>query len=223
MTTSPRHDLYAPVHAGLRALLRELVAITAHAPDAPEHLLPAIRDRVRRATAFLREHAEHEDDHVGPLIAAAAPALARSLDGDHACLHRGLDQLDARAERLVVAPRAARASIAGSLHAELCAMVDDQDRHMRREETEVCRALWAVYDDATLEAAGAAIQADIPLPRMVEWLEILLPAWSADAVAGMLAGIRAGAPAFVSDAIFTEARRILGARWTDLPAELTAA
>lgn len=219
---SPRHDLYTMIHKGVRALLAELAMEVAHAATSSDSDAARLRHRVARAVAFQREHAEHEDTHVAPLIERAAPALFAALTHEHAALERRLDRVLALAVRLSATAQPARREIGCALHGEVLALIEDQLRHMRREETEVNDALWSAYDDETLAAISQAIQRDIPLPRLIDWLEILLPALSFDERLALLGGIRADAPHLVAGAVFDASREILGESWPDLAARLRA-
>jgi hypothetical protein len=192
---NPRVDLFTRVHKGLRALLSSLADDVTRARPGD----PSLRARVDRAVGFLREHAMHEDNHIMPLVAACAPEVHRALSEDHAAL-------EALHDRLVAGPTA------GDLQRDVLALVEGHFNHMRREETQASAALWEAYSDAELGAASSAIQRAIPLPRMIEWIGLFLPAWTPDERAGWAAAVRAGAPPAVADALLAEAERILGPR-----------
>jgi len=223
MTTSPRLDLYAPIHKGLRLLLTDLTARVARAPSSDDVGAARIRAAVVRAVDFLREHAAHEDAHVEPLYLTAAPELARELRGDHRGFERREDALLAQVDHLVTARGTERSAIGAALQAELIAYVQLQFQHMRREETAGNAALWAGYDDVRLSQVHLAITSSIPPERTLEWLEVFLPAWTVEEAGTLLADVRATAPRAFADRVFAAARRILGDRWDRLPVDLRAA
>ncbi|MCB9564474.1 MAG: hemerythrin domain-containing protein [Kofleriaceae bacterium] len=221
--TTPRVDLYTPIHKALRRLLSTLADDVAGADRASADHAETIHARVTRAVDFLDEHAHHEDRHLEPRLIAADPDLAEALAATHRALHPRHVALRVRAAAFARAGDATRAALGAALRDDVLAVVEAQFLHMRQEEVEGNAALWRAFDDDALIATRAALQADIPLPRYLEWVAIMLPAWSTDECGAMLRAVRGAAPPAVADAIFAVARDVLGPTWAELSPHLAAA
>lgn len=185
-SNAPRPDLFTPIHKALRRSLY-LTAVDLGGTDfADAGAVARAHVAVDACLGFLREHAEHEDHHVLPRIAALAPALAEQLATEHPALERAAIEVD------VLWPRLAMATVSGpaevvdhevtchGLGAELArrfqALVAAQLRHMEREEREVNALFWAHLTDVQLGEMQQAILADIPAARAAEWFALLGPA-----------------------------------------------
>ncbi len=177
MTT--RFDLFTTIHKALRAALFDALQRVARCDPASADDAADVAATVRRLAGFLGEHADHEDREVLPELAQVSGELAADLQGGHARV-RGLEHESARlAERLADAPPAERGSLLRRLHEALGSLVAEQLLHMKREENEVNRMLWAHRTDEQLLALHGRILSAIPPVRVGEWLEIMLPAVNA--------------------------------------------
>ncbi len=174
MTT--RFDLFTPVHKALRAALFDAMQQVARCDFALAPEAAAVAAALLRLSGFLSEHADHEDREILPEVARLSGELAADLQAAHARVG-GLEHEVVRlAERLEGAPPVERLSLGRRLHDALGTLVAEQLLHMRREETEVNRLLWAHRTDAELVELHGRVVAAIPPARMQEWFALLLPA-----------------------------------------------
>jgi hypothetical protein len=127
---------------------------------------------------LVREHAEHEDRHVVPVVAGFDPALGQALMVDHPRLERAAIAVDSLWPRLPPADVPTRVRLGGELRRRFHAFVAMQLEHMNREENEVTEVLWANLSDAELMAISGRIIASIPPARMAEWVDLMLPVLS---------------------------------------------
>lgn len=174
MTT--RFDLFTPIHKALRALLFDAMQQVARCDFALAPEAAAVAAALLRLSGFLAEHADHEERVILPEIARLSGELATDLRAAHARVG-GLEHEVVRlAERLAGAAPKERLSLGRRLHDALGTLLAEQLLHLKREETELNRLLWAHRTDAELAALHERIVAAIPPARLQEWLALLLPA-----------------------------------------------
>jgi hypothetical protein len=174
MTT--RFDLFTPIHKALRAALFDAMQQVARCDFARAPEAAAVAAALLHLSGFLSEHADHEDRVLLPEVARLCGVLAADLQAAHARVG-GLEQEVLRlSERLAGASPAERLSLGRRLHDSLGTLIAEQLLHMKREEVEVNRLLWAHCSDAELLELHGRVVAAIPPARMQEWLALLLPA-----------------------------------------------
>jgi hypothetical protein len=213
-----RIDLFGTVHKGLRAELFGAVALAARTDFAAAPEAARVAAAARRLAGLLGEHAEHEDAVVLPELAALVPELHAAIAADHSrleALHVEVVSLADRLERAATA--AERDPVGRRLHDRLGRLAAEHLLHMRREEEEVLRALWAHRSDEALAILHGRILARIPPARMATWLAVILGAASLPEQARLVGSVRAA----VADPAFAEltapARAALGeAGWRDV-------
>lgn len=169
----PKIDLYRNVHMGQRQRLFTL-AIELGSADATG--LSALADRCLAMTRELREHAEHEDSFVHPLLRERVPEAAKALDNEHGDLEIALDDLDAQARRLPDAPPERRDEALHRVYLALNGLISAYLAHLDAEETIAMPALHEQCTDEELQRAMHAFQASrTPEQRMTD-LRRMLPA-----------------------------------------------
>src|SRR5262245_66571403 len=91
---APRFDLFTPIHKSLRRLMFD-AAVTLGRTDfgSPEETTAAAR-AVTVCLEFLRQHAEHEDRRVVPVIARLSPGLAATIALEPPELERAAAEAD---------------------------------------------------------------------------------------------------------------------------------
>ncbi|MCK8677006.1 hemerythrin domain-containing protein [Streptomyces lichenis] len=196
----PRIDLYRNVHMGQRARLFALAVELGAADGADQAVAEEFADRALAMTAELREHADHEDTHIHPLLRERAPAAADALDAEHIRLDAALAALDERARAFPKAGSDARAGSeaqagsdaragseaqAGSdaraeaqhaLYLAVNELISAYLAHLHAEETVAMPALWAAYGDGDLGAVFGGFQATRSPEQRLGDLRGMLPA-----------------------------------------------
>jgi hypothetical protein len=156
-----RTDFYTVVHKGLRKRLFEAV-ILAGATDYAE---PEDRARlgqvVGEVVTALRQHAEHEEEFLHPILAEVLPEAAQSLEAEHAEHHRALDDVE-RAFEVAVAERTEPAG--HRAYRTLARFTAQFLAHVEEEEAGQPR-LWELVDEARLAAAMTAFKRSRMLQR----------------------------------------------------------
>ncbi|MEU6057885.1 hemerythrin domain-containing protein [Streptomyces sp. NPDC047097] len=184
----PRIDLYRNIHMGQRARLFALAVELGAADGADQAVAEEFADRALAMTAELREHADHEDTHIHPLLRERAPAAADALDAEHIRLDAALAALDERARAFPKAgshTRAgsdaqagsdARAEAQHALYLAVNELISAYLAHLHAEETVAMPALWAAYGDGELGAVFGGFQATRSPEQRLGDLRGMLPA-----------------------------------------------
>jgi hypothetical protein len=182
-----RIDLMTPFHKGLRRALYDTALTLARTDFSTAEQVSAAQEAVATCFEYLREHAEHEDRHLVPLLAGFDPELAATIEAAHPHLERLAIAIDSLWPRLAPLDGPARAALGAELLRRFQTFVAEQLLHMDLEERRVLAALWEHMSDAELGALGARISATVPPLRMQKWGALLGGALSAPELAAMQA------------------------------------
>jgi hypothetical protein len=205
-----RADLYSTVHKALRARLFDLALELGRSDFANPGDVRIVLEAYRRTVAFLREHHQHEETFCEPALAAVEPELVAANARQHAAIDAALAEMDDLAGALETTHGDDRAAVGRLLETRLTRFVSDYLAHMSHEETVLQPAFWAHLTDEEIGAMRGRIQGSMPPGRFAEWLEIMLPAINLDERAGMLGGMKRGAPREVLEVAAAVGERVLG-------------
>lgn len=202
-----RHDLYAPIHKGLRLALSDLLVRLGQAdftdPTATADLLGALR----RQVALSEGHLHHEEACIHTALEARAPGSTLTLDADHDHHRRTFVSLESAMAAIEAEPAEDRAAPARALYLAFSQFVAADLAHMAEEELVVLPLLHRLFSDEELIAIEAAIVGAIPPEKTMAYLGLMVPAMNPAERAGFLAFVRAGAPAEAFDAMLDMAVR----------------
>ncbi|MEU6082981.1 hemerythrin domain-containing protein [Streptomyces sp. NPDC047108] len=149
----PKIDLYRNVHMGQRARLFALAVDVGSADVADPKAVSEVIDRCLAMTGELREHADHEDTFIHPLLRDRAPQAAAALDAEHLRLDAALAELDAHAGALPLTPAAERPDAQHRLYLALNELISAYLAHLHAEETVAMPALRNSCGEDELRAA----------------------------------------------------------------------
>jgi Hemerythrin HHE cation binding domain len=221
--SSDRPNPYAVVHKGIRALMLRLVEEAGKTDYAEAPTVAVLRVEAENVFRVLESHAEHEDRFVAPLIRAADPSLARSLDAEHGEQPRKLADLRAALDGVLSAPPSEARGRGHAFTVAVSRFVGESMAHMADEEERAMPALWSALDDASIAEVHKALVESIPPAERLRAAAWMLPAMNAEERLQLLSELRSTAPAGALEAILSVARRVLDpAAWTRLEAALSA-
>jgi len=169
MTNTPRHDMFTPIHKGLRRTMFETAMRLGRTDYGSLEDVAAAQRELVTCMTYLREHAEHEDRHVIPRLAEIAPELAAELEAAHPQLEHAALDIECMGQRLAALPPAEREALGGELLRRFHGLIADQIRHMEREERQANAAFWAAMDDGEMAGISRTIVSTIEPARMDEW------------------------------------------------------
>jgi hypothetical protein len=216
MQTSPRYDIYAFIHKGLRAFMAHtLLRVGELDPLDPDE----VADVTQGVAALLDiccKHMRHENDVVHAAMEARRPGSAGTMAEEHVQHER-----DIAALRQLLARVPGNAPAAQDLYRALSVFVAHNLVHMHREETQHNQVLWETHSDDeiyALEHRIVASQAPEDARLALRWM---LPHMNPAERAVMLQGMRAAAPPAVFQDVLGLVRPLLGGRgWHKLSAAL---
>lgn len=194
MNTSSRYNIYAPVHKALRLFMTDTLAGLSRLDlDDPQDLAAGL-DQLEALLDAASRHLQHENDFIHPAIEERCPGLSGRIATEHQEHLDAIATLRAAAAALRAEPEAAAAH---RLYRQLATFMAENFEHMEVEETRHNQALWAAYDDASLQAIEDHILASLGPQEMSQWLRWMLPAFNPTERARLIAGLPAQAQASV--------------------------
>jgi hypothetical protein len=202
-----RHDLYGPIHKGLRFALSGLLADLGATDFADETAARAIAARLRVQMKLSADHLRHEEEHVHGALEARAPGATKRLEHAHREHDEAFATIGTLLEALERGPEPLRPRVGRELYLRFSEFVADDFAHMAEEERVTQPLLHSLFTDAELIAIEGAIVASIPPAEMMLNLRVMLPAASRPERAAFLGFMRAGAPAEVFAAVLEHAAR----------------
>lgn len=203
---APRVDMYSGIHKALRALMADTLLAVGRM-DVDDTLETAhVTQRVLELLDFCGNHLKHENDFVHKAIEARAPGASEQIAHEHDDHLRHIAQLADRVRALRDCDAAQKAEEATALYRELALFIAENFQHMHVEETAHNAVLWARYTDAELMAIHDALVASIPPEEMMFTARWLVPFMNPRERMGMLAGMKANAPAPAFQAIIDTVR-----------------
>jgi hypothetical protein len=192
-----RHDLYGPVHKGLRLALCELGTRMARVdfadPEQSREMLAALR----RQLALGASHLAHEEHHIHAALEARAPGSTVTLEADHDHHRRAFEALDAAIQAVEAARGEAARRLGRDLYLRFTQFVAADYAHMAEEEMVVLPLLHRLFSDAELIAIEGAIVGSLPPEEAMAFMKLMIPAMNAPERIGFLGFVRATAPAEV--------------------------
>lgn len=211
-TATPRHDIYALIHKGLRACMTHVLVSVGRLDWTDSDDVAAAMDDVNELMLFCRSHVEKESTYVHAAMEARRPGSAGTADGDHVHHLRDIDALTAQAFTIRMLPVLRREDAVRNLYRELARFVAENIEHMAMEESDHNRVLWDTHSDEEILAIEHAIvvsQTPQDAQRSLRWM---LTAMQPTERAGFLGAIRQDAPAEVFHGVLQMLRTLLPER-----------
>lgn len=174
---SSRPDILTPIHKGLELLMFETATLLGRTDFTSDAEAARAEQEVRRFLGLSREHVDHEDRWVAPVLERYAPVLASTMLAEHVELTRAETDVESLCQRLRgAADGTVRLELGGELRRTFDLLLAQQLRHMTWEEREVNAALWgALTDGEVLEIAHNVVAAIGPA-HMKDWDALVLAA-----------------------------------------------
>ena len=206
----PRVDLYKNVHMGQRARLFGLAVELGAACAAKPGALADLAERCLAMVQELREHADHEDTYIHPLLRERAPEAADALDAEHVRLDAVLATLGHRARTLPTVHAEALPAAQHDLYLALNELIGAYLAHLHAEETVAMPALWERCTDDELGAVFDAFRASRTHEDGVADLRRMLPFLPPGTRAAIVRAVLDGSPAEQADRILDAVSATLG-------------
>jgi len=171
-----RVDLASTIHKCVRKLLFEQAMQFARCDFRDETSCREACAALDRSFVMLREHADHEDAVVFPVLFELDPGLGCEAARQHRSLEQHMRGIEHSAVALRLATSAERRHIGKELSQRFNLFIAAQLAHLSFEENECNQALWRSKTDAELLQLQHSIRERIPPARGKVWLELMLVA-----------------------------------------------
>lgn len=207
MPAQPRYDFYGPIHKGLRLGLSHLLLRLGSQDFADPVGTADLLADLRAQLALSAAHLAHEETCLHRALEARLPGAARTLEDQH----RGHEVRFAQLARLMAglenAAVAERPAHGHRLYLAFSAFVAEDFHHMHEEETVTGPVLRQLFSDEDLQAIEMTIIASLTPEENIAYMRLMLPAMTPAERAGLLSGMKAGAPAEAFAAVIERAAR----------------
>ena len=202
-----RHDLYGPIHKGLRLALSNLVIRIGSTdfadPEAARETIAALR----RQMVLSATHLAHEEEHIHAALEARAEGASLTLAADHDHHRRAFGEIETAMQAIEAAPAADRAALGRQLYLAFTQFVAADFAHMAEEEMVTLPLLHRLFTDEELIAIEGGIVAALPPEKVIAYMQLAIPAMNGPERVRFLAFVRGGAPAEAFEAILNFAVR----------------
>lgn len=202
MDTTPRFDIYAPIHKALRLFMTDTLRRVSRLDLDDAEDLEAGVAQIDALLEAASRHLQHENDFIHPAIEERHGGLSSRIAAEHREHLDTIATLRTQAAALLAKPAAGAVH---RLYRQLAAFIAENFEHMDVEETRHNQALWAAYGDAELQAIEGRILASIGPQEMSQWLRWMLPAFNPTERAQLIAGL----PAEARAPVLADARAVL--------------
>ncbi len=207
--TAPRFDIYATIHKGVRLMLADLVTSAGRVDPGDAASVQRLVDKVEAAADFCLSHLEHENAFLHTALERLQPGTSQRIATEHVEHERDIEALRRHARALPDCTAEERPAACHALYHAVSLFAAHNLAHMHLEETEHNAVLWAHLDDAGIMAIHGQLLASLTPAEMTMSLRWMLPALSPAERLGMLAGMKAKAPAPVFGVVLALARERL--------------
>jgi hemerythrin-like domain-containing protein len=210
--STPRYDIYAFIHKGLRAFMAHTLTRVGRVDPHDPAEVAEVSDELRALLDICAGHVDHENHVVHSAMESRRAGSATAIADDHVDHLRAIDSLRAMLPRLAGSDEAAHA-----LYHALSAFVAHNFEHMEQEETSHNAVLWATHSDDEIRELEHRIHMRVAPHEMQLALRWMLPHMNPAERARLLGGMRQSAPAEVFDGVLGLVRPLLGGRdWRKL-------
>ncbi len=206
---SPRYNVYALVHKGLRAYMMDTLARVGRTDwQNDDHCASTLTD-VRSLALVCQSHLEHENEFLHTAMAAREPGSVNQAHDDHLAHEIAITRLLRDCDCLAQSPRSARAPLGHLLYGKLAVFIAENFQHMAMEETAHNAVLWRHYRDDELIAIEQAIKAHISPEKALVFLRWMLSATQPAERLHILQEMQVHAPAVVYQAVLNSLQPML--------------
>lgn len=202
-----RHDLYGPIHKGLRLALSQMVVRIGTTDFADPGAVGDLIAALRRQLTLSASHLEHEEDYIHTALEIRSPGATSNLVADHDHHRLEFRQIEALISMIEDAPFKDRPLLGRKLYLAFSRFVAADFSHMAEEELVTLPLLHQLFTDEELIAIEGAIVASLPGEEMVAFMQLAVPAMNSTERVGFMSFVRGGAPRDVFEALLADAIR----------------
>ena len=202
-----RHDIYGPIHKGLRLALCDLTIRLARTDFADTGQKSEVLAALRSQLALGASHLAHEEDHIHGALEARAPGSTITLGADHDHHRHAFAALEAAMRAVEVARGEAARARGRDLYLKFSQFAAADFVHMAEEEMVVLPLLHRLFSDSELIAMEGEIVAALPPEKAIAFMKLAIPAMNPPERIGFLGFVRDSAPPEAFEAVIDLAAR----------------
>jgi len=218
-----RFNIYTQIHKGLRACMCEVLVRVGRVDPTDRMEIEVVAKEVRGLIDFARDHLQHEEELIHPVLEARRAGSSRESHSEHGQHLETLDLIESSLRILERSPSEERPAAALRLYRQLALFVAENFEHMQIEETENHAALVSCYSEEEVFDLHARVVAAVKPSAMAVAMRWMIPASSAPERAAILGGMQKSAPGPVFAGILGLVRPYLEPRdWGKLSAAIGA-
>ncbi|OLO39103.1 hypothetical protein BTR23_08540 [Alkalihalophilus pseudofirmus] len=219
-----KYELFMPVHKGLRFALGNLLNHANQLNFENEQKLTEFTTEFHTLCAVLHSHAEHEDEHVHPVIEKYAPEIAEKMEIEHQSTDYLLIELEKLMNEINNSAIANRRQLGIQFVYGYNKFLAAYLNHLQTEEVDVMGVLWEKLSVEELMELTVAIRSSIPQDILMDYFKYMIPGQNIFERVEMLVGMKKFAPLEAYQAACELAASVLPAEdWDELKKELDAA
>lgn len=166
LAATPRVDLYAPIHQGLRLCMNDCLVRLDGLDAGDEGAWRSSLAQLGELLGLLRSHLQQENDFLHPALEARDAGASRELGAEHEQQLSAIEVLELEAQLLAALPGAQRGPAGRRLYRHLARFIAEQLQHMQTEESRHNPQLWAGYRDEELLALQSLLLASMPASEL---------------------------------------------------------
>ena len=219
---SPQPDLYGPVHKGLRREMCGLLTRMSSVSFADAAQTQEILGDLRHVLDLCTHHLKHENNFFHVALEERAKGASAQKAQEHAEHEKEIAELQGLAQSLEKASGPERLAHGRKLYLYFSKFVGENLVHMAEEELQMQPQLDEKYTGEELMALEGRLLASIAPDVMMAFMRGMIPAMNRDERAGMLGGMKMGAPPEAFNAVLQVAAKpnLSEADWKDLTQRL---
>ncbi|MFV8827877.1 hemerythrin domain-containing protein [Alkalihalobacterium sp. APHAB7] len=219
-----KYELFMPVHKGLRFALGNLLNHVNQLNFENERKLKEFSKEFNTLCAVLHSHAEHEDEHVHPIIEKYAPEVAEKMEAEHEATDVLLIQLEHLINEINNSSIDLRRELGVKFVYGYNKFLAAYLNHLQTEEVDVMNILWGKLSVEDLMEVTVAIRSSIPQEILMDYFKYMIPGQNIYERVEMLGGMKKFAPPEAYQAACELAASVLSNEdWLELKKELEAA
>jgi hypothetical protein len=190
----PKHDLYGPVHKGLRWALSDMLTRLGSADLSDAASMVRMLDDLEGVLYVFSMHAAHEDAHLHRAIEARHAGGSARMAASHDEQEQMIAELRALICAFINADSSSRAGLFRGLYLRFASFAAENFAHMSEEETYAQVLLDRLYSYEELAVIHHELLAGIGPDEMLAAMRLMLIAASPKERDHLLANAAAGAP-----------------------------
>lgn len=212
--TALRVDLFTAIHKAIRSIIYEtgskLQSADFRDTDEEQRILKTTCEHLK----MMKSHGEHEDNNIFNRLREYDHDTANLFFSEHHEIHSKYERITALIKEMIEAPLDKKLGYGFLLNRSFNDFAAFYLIHMNKEEEVAIAATQKYFNDEELIEMRTNIQKSIPPEIYNVWMQYMFPSLTNIELAGILKGMKAGAPVEIFERTSGLAKEMVGnERW----------